>query len=99
MIEGMSSLSPFFLIMCKKGMHDPKGECLTDATISGADLHDHNGRELTLPTETWREYVDRSNRCLELRNKLVNGEVSNINDFITYNLNILQFAQDVHREL
>ncbi len=48
-----------------------------------------------LPTETWREYVARRKRCLELRQKLAAGEVVQINDLITYNLDIRQFAQDV----
>ena len=47
-----------------------------------------------LPTETWREHVARRTRCLDLRQKLIDGEVSNINDLITYNLDIRQFAQD-----
>ncbi|MGV0028909.1 Eco57I restriction-modification methylase domain-containing protein [Phormidesmis priestleyi] len=48
-----------------------------------------------LPTETWREHVARRKRCLELRQKLAAGEVTSINDLITYNLDIRQFAQDV----
>jgi hypothetical protein len=48
-----------------------------------------------LPTETWREHVARRKRCLELRQKLAAGEVTQINDLITYNLDIRQFAQDV----
>jgi hypothetical protein len=47
-----------------------------------------------LPTEIWREHIARRQRCLELREKLAKGEVTNINDLITYNLNIRQFAQD-----
>ena len=48
-----------------------------------------------LPTEIWRETVARQQRCKTLRAKLANGEVHDINDLITYNLNIRQFAQDV----
>ncbi|WP_202925279.1 type IIL restriction-modification enzyme MmeI [Myxacorys almedinensis] len=48
-----------------------------------------------LPTETWREHVARRQRCLELRQKLAVGEVTDINDLITHNLDIRQFAQDV----
>ena len=47
-----------------------------------------------LPTETWREHVARRRRCLELRQKLAAGEVIQINDLITHNLDIRQFAQD-----
>ena len=48
-----------------------------------------------LPTEIWREVVDRRNRFAEVKNKIDSGEINTINDFITYNLNIRQFAQDV----
>lgn len=48
-----------------------------------------------LPTELWREHVARRQRCLEIREKLKNGEIHEINDLITYNLDIRQFAQDV----
>ena len=48
-----------------------------------------------LPTEIWRETVARQQRCKTVRSKLANGEIHDINDLITYNLNIRQFAQDV----
>ena len=48
-----------------------------------------------LPTEIWREVVDRRNRYTEVKTKIDKGEINAINDFITYNLNIRQFAQDV----
>ncbi|HUY35454.1 MAG TPA: DNA methyltransferase [Pirellulales bacterium] len=47
-----------------------------------------------LPTETWREHVARRTRCLELREKLRRGEVHQINDLITLNLDLWQFARD-----
>jgi hypothetical protein len=48
-----------------------------------------------LPTEIWREVVARRRRYEEVWLKLVGGEIHAINDLITYNLNIRQFAQDV----
>ena len=51
--------------------------------------------EYALPTEIWRETVARRQRYETVRAKLANGEVNDINDLITYNLNIRQFAQDV----
>jgi len=51
--------------------------------------------QYALPTEIWREVVARRKRYEEVRSKLANGEVRDINDFITYNLDIRQFAQDV----
>lgn len=51
--------------------------------------------EYALPTETWREVVSRRKRYEETMSNLVNGEIHDINDLITYNLDIRQFAQDV----
>src|ERR1043166_347216 len=51
--------------------------------------------DFALPTEIWREVVARRNRYQEIRAKLAAGEVRDINDLITYNLDIRQFAQDV----
>ena len=51
--------------------------------------------EYALPTEIWREVVARRQRYQHVRAKLANGEITDINDLITYNLNIRQFAQDV----
>ena len=48
-----------------------------------------------LPTETWREHVVRRRRYEEIYAKLEAGEVTSINDLITYNLNIEKFALDV----
>ena len=73
------------------GMHDPKARMFDKRY----NLGDAKGNVETLPTETWREYVERRKRCLELRTKLLAGEVHDVNDLITYNLNIRQFAQDV----
>ncbi len=51
--------------------------------------------DYALPTEIWREVVARRQRCEEIRKKLAAGEVRDVNDFITLNLDIRQFAQDV----
>lgn len=75
----------------REGMRDPK-----------ARMHDNRynlqqapaGDPIRLVTETWREYVYRRNRCLEIRAKLQSGEVHEINDLITLNLDIWQFARD-----
>lgn len=48
-----------------------------------------------LPTEIWRETVERRQRCYNLRNKIKNGEITHINDFITFNLDIRSFVQDL----
>jgi len=51
--------------------------------------------EYALPTEIWREVIERRNHYTEIIKKINNGNIAQINDFITYNLNIRQFAQDV----
>ena len=51
-----------------------------------------------LPTEIWREAVARRQRCAEIREKFANGEIKDIHDFITYNLDIRTFVEDVIRQ-
>ncbi len=51
--------------------------------------------DFALPTETWREHVARRRHYEEVYAKLASGEVTAINDLITYNLDIEKFAQDV----
>lgn len=50
-----------------------------------------------LPTEIWRETVERLQRCDSLLQKIQGGEIHSINDFITYNLDIRQFVEDLIR--
>lgn len=50
---------------------------------------------VALPTETWRELIERRKRYSEVKAKIENGEINNVNDFITYNLNITQFFQNI----
>jgi hypothetical protein len=52
------------------------------------------GDPYRLVTETWREYTYRRTRCLEIRDKLLTKEICDINEFISLNLDIRQFAQD-----
>jgi REP element-mobilizing transposase RayT len=64
----------------QEGMHDPKARRfdkrynLGEAFVPGA-----NGNNLALPTDTWREYVERRKRCLELR-ALLQGDISSGRD-------------------
>ena len=51
--------------------------------------------DVALPTETWREVVARRQRYEEVRAKLAAGEVNEINDLITLNLDIERFSVDV----
>jgi hypothetical protein len=51
--------------------------------------------EFALPTEIWRETIDRHQRYRAVKAELAAGEVHQVNDLVTLNLNIRQFAQDV----
>jgi hypothetical protein len=80
----------------QKGMHDPKARMFERRYNLGEALFNTaTGERGTLPTETWREYVERRTRCLSLGAKLANGEVHSADDLITLNLDIRQFMQDV----
>lgn len=76
----------------------PVGE-LPDNHIPLAELRkDWNSRtpeRWGLPTEIWCESIDRMQRALDIRNKIENGDITSINDFITYNLDIRAFAHDL----
>jgi hypothetical protein len=88
----------------KKGVIDDAGAIIPlppDIEAGIADVAKRTGWNrpadaiYALPTETWREHVARRQRCLDLRRKLIAGEVHEINELITLNLDIRQFAQDV----
>ena len=48
-----------------------------------------------LPTEIWRETIERLQRCESLLDKISGGEITEINDFITLNLDIRSFVYDL----
>ena len=48
-----------------------------------------------LPTEIWRETIERLQRCEDILGKISHGEIHEVNDFITYNLDIRRFTQDL----
>ncbi len=80
----------------QQGMHDPGRRMFDDSyNLGEAALREVAGTKLALATETWREYVERRNRCLELRNKLQSGGIQDIKDLVTHNVDICQFAEDV----
>ncbi|GLU56435.1 hypothetical protein Dfri01_58960 [Dyadobacter frigoris] len=51
--------------------------------------------EFGIPSETWREVVERRKRYGKIQNLIDSGGINSIGDLITNNLNIRQFAQDV----
>ena len=57
--------------------------------------NDRTPEAFALPTEIWRETIERLQRYNSIKAKIENGEITNINDFITYNLDIRQFVYDL----
>ena len=90
-----------------KGIIDANGDVipLPDGIAKGIDdVAEREGwnkpadAEYALPTETWREHVARRQRCLDIIDKLRKGRICQINDLISYNLDIRQFAEDAITE-
>ena len=88
----------------RKGVVDENGEVIPLRAEIEKGIKDVSQRgewnrpadpDYALPTEIWREHVARRQRCLDLREKLKAGEIHQINDLITYNLDIRQFVEDV----
>jgi hypothetical protein len=63
--------------------------------VNRMDWNKPASEEYALPTEIWREVVARRNRYEDVKDKIEKGEISEISDLITYNLNITKFAIDV----
>ena len=90
----------------KKGVDLPLPEYIERGVATkGSDLRARRSRwnekadeAYALPTEIWRETVARRQRYAEVRGKIEKGEITDIHDFITYNLDIRSFAEDVLRE-
>jgi len=76
------------------GLHYPKAR-MFDHNPGEAWFHTATGERGYLPTETWREYVERCKRCLETRERLAGGEIERADDLITLNLDIRQFMQAI----
>jgi len=81
----------------KHGADQPLPDNIAAGIDDGAQRGDWNRTappSLGLPTETWRELVARRERYTSLRAKAASGEICSIEDFITLNLDIRQFARD-----
>lgn len=91
----------------KKGYTEDWQERIPDYISEGIDTtkpnllerrsrwNERTSEEFALPTEIWRETVERLQRCDQLLEKIYSGEITEINDFITYNLDIRQFVYDL----
>lgn len=60
-----------------------------------ADWNTSTPDRWALPTEIWRETIERLQRCESLLGKIASGEITEINDFITLNLDIRSFVYDL----
>ena len=67
---------------------------ITDHSSRG-EWNEEGSEDLALPTETWRELIARRQRHQEIHSKLSGGEVSTVDELITLNLDVEQFARDV----
>ena len=74
--------------------------CGIDTTQPGllerrSDWNTPTPEQWALPTEIWRETIERLQRCESLLKKINGGEITEINDFITLNLDIRSFIYDL----
>ena len=96
----------------KKGIYDENGNItsIPENISTGLDTEapdllerrkDWNSKtpeQFGLPTEIWRETIERRNRFFDVLKRIKSGEIHSINDFITYNLDIIAFTQDFLQE-
>ena len=91
----------------KKGYSEDWQQLIPENIVIGIDVTTPNllerrsawntktAEKFALPTEIWRETIERLQRCESILNKIQNGEITHINDFITYNLDIRSFVYDL----
>jgi hypothetical protein len=87
----------------KKGVNEPLPENIAAGLDTEApDLlkrREHWNKtapeEYALPTEIWREVIERRKRYEEVSTLIKKGKITEINDFITYNLDITSFVIDL----
>lgn len=51
--------------------------------------------QYAMPTENWREVVERRKQYKKITDKISSGEITNIQDFVEYNLDVCSFTQDL----
>lgn len=86
----------------KKGCSEPLPEYIAEGIDTAKPnllerrkhWNERTPETFALPTEIWRETIERRQRYSNIKQKIVNGEITVINDFITYNLDIRQFVAD-----
>ena len=97
-----SNCEEFIYDAVKKGVH----ESLPEDIACGLNTNAINLLELRkqwnnptpavfgLPTEIWRDTIERYKRYQEIVDKIQSGEIQSTNDFISYNLNLPKIAYD-----
>lgn len=93
----ITDIEPYIFEAVRKGVDLD----LPDYIAAGIDAVSERGRwneaadpEFALPTETWREHLHRRERVQRIRKAFADGEITEINDFITHNLDIVAFTHD-----
>lgn len=93
--DGLIVPTSLFPEYVQKGMDDPTARVFSARyNLGEAIFETPTGERGTLPNETWRDYIARRGRCLEIRDRLSSGRVVCTEDFIAMNLDIRQFMQD-----
>lgn len=69
--------------------------CSPDLLTRRSQWNTKTSEVFALPTEIWRETIERFKRCDEVIDSISNGKIHEINDFITYNLDIRTFVYDL----
>ena len=89
--EGLKSISEVSIPEnIRKGIDTKKPDLLERRK----DWNTQTNEEIALPTEIWRETITRLQYYFELKEKLRKGQIQEINDLITYNLNIRKLIED-----
>jgi hypothetical protein len=93
----MKDVEPYIYEAVKLGVELPLPEKIAVGVKDVSKRTDWNrpaDPDYALPTEIWRETVARRQRCQQIKDDFAAGKITNINDLITYNLDIRKFAYD-----
>jgi hypothetical protein len=91
----------YIYLAIKKGVEKKLPQEISKGISNVAEREEWNktaSKEYALPTEIWREVVERRKYYEDVKEKIDDGKIKTINDFITYNLDIRSFTEDVLRE-
>ncbi len=86
----------------KKGVHEAIPEDIAQGIDADAphllerrkNWNNPSQANIGLPTEIWRETIERRQRYNDIVSKVNNGEIKSVNDFVTFNLNTPKIAYD-----